>query len=65
MNYRAVRICERRIEKWLDKAGITDKELRREIREVCVWSRDLSAALLESKGWKVLYGKELFYECKL
>jgi len=64
-NYRAVRICERHIEKWLDKAGITDKELRKEIREVCVWSRDLSATLLESKGWKVLYGKELFYEYKL
>ena len=57
-NYRAVSICERNIEKWLDKAGITDKKLRQEIREVCVWSRDLCVPLLESKGWKVLYGKE-------
>ena len=51
-------ICERNIEKWLDKAGITDKKLRQEIREACVWSRDLCAPLLESKGWEVLYGKE-------
>ena len=57
-NYRAVNICERNIEKWLDKAGINDKELRQEIKEICVWSRDLCATLLESKGWKILYGKE-------
>ena len=57
-NYRAVQTCERHIEKWLDKAKITDKELRREIRSCCVWHRDLCATLLESKGWKVLYGKE-------
>lgn len=40
-NWRAVQICERNIEKWLDKAGVIDKDLRREIREVCVWHRDL------------------------
>ena len=57
-NWRAVQICERNIEKWLDKAGVIDKDLRREIREVCVWHRDLCATLLESKGWEILYGKE-------
>ena len=57
-NYRAVNICERNIEKWLDKAGITDKKLRQEIRESCIWNRDICATILESKGWKVLYGKE-------
>ena len=58
VNWRAVKLCERNIEKWLNKANITDKALRQEIREVCVWSRDLCATLLESKGWKILYGKE-------
>lgn len=57
-NYRAVQICERNIEKWLDKAGITDEKLRREIRGCCSWSNDACCKLLKSKGWEILVGED-------
>ena len=57
-NYKAVQICERHIEKWLDKAGITDKSLRREVRECCVWCNDNCNGILRNLGWTILIGKE-------
>ena len=61
-NFRAVNICERHIEKWLDKAGITDKDLRQEIRRFCAWHYVCTVKYLENKGWQILYGKENFYD---
>lgn len=57
-NWKAVKICERHIEKWLDKAGIFDEKLRREVRGYCSWSNDACYKILQSKGWKILTGKE-------
>lgn len=57
-NIRAVNICERNIEKWLDKAGITDKDSRREIRSCCSWSSENCCEELKNLGWKVLTGRE-------
>lgn len=59
-NYKAVNICERHIEKWLDKAGITDKELRREVRECCSWCDDNCVKKLKDKGWEIIIGTENF-----
>ncbi len=57
-NYRAVNLCERNIEKWLDKAGITDQDSRREVRGCCNWANNKCCEELKKLGWEVLTGKE-------
>lgn len=53
---------QREYEKWLDKAGIKDGELRQEIKCSIQWCDDDCVGILESKGWTVLAGKETLPE---
>lgn len=57
VNWAAVRRCEREIEKWLDKAGITDKDLRQEVLRAINWYNDNCCGALEEKGWTILQGE--------
>ena len=56
-NWRGVQICERHIQKWLDKAGITDKKLKEEILSILSWCDDKCCEKLEDLGWEVLKGE--------
>ena len=57
-NYIVVRSCERWKKHWLDKANITDEELRREILSTCLWHYDNVESRLQEKDWQILRGKE-------
>lgn len=56
-DYRAVKNCENQIKKWLDKAGITDKDLRQEVLSVLSWCDDKCCEKLEELGWTILKGE--------
>lgn len=57
VNRRAIANCEHHIERWLDKANVLDKDLRRELLENITWSDDYCAQKLVSLGWLILTGK--------
>lgn len=57
VNWVAVRKCEREIEHWLDKAKITDQELRREVLRCINWYNDRCCDRLEELGWEILKGE--------
>ena len=57
-NYIVVRSCERWKKHWLDKASITDEELRSEILSICLWHYDDAETRLQEKGWQIIRGKE-------
>lgn len=61
-NRRGVAKCEKEIERCLDNAGITEGELRREVRGACSWCDDNCVKKLKDKGWEILIGKETFNE---
>lgn len=57
-NRRIIARNENAINKYLDKAGIIDKELRGELLRNIVWCDNDCKGKLEKLGWKILTGKE-------
>lgn len=57
-NRRIIATNENAINKYLDKAGIIDKELRGELLRNIVWCDNDCKGKLEKLGWKILTGKE-------
>lgn len=57
-NRRIVVANENAIDKYLNKAGIINKELRQELLSNITWSNDKCKEKLEGLGWKILTGKE-------
>ena len=58
-NRRIVSANENAIDKYLNKAGIINKELRQELLVNISWSNDNCKAKLEKLGWTILTGREL------
>lgn len=58
-NRRIVSANENAIDKYLNKAGIINKELRQELLVNISWSNDNCKEKLEKLGWKILTGREL------
>lgn len=57
-NRRIIARNENAINKYLDKAGIIDKELRQELLRNIVWCDNDCKGKLEKLGWKILTDKE-------
>ena len=57
-NRRIIARNENAINKYLDKAGIIDKELRGELLRNIVWCDNDCKGKLEKLGWKILTDKE-------
>ena len=57
-NRRIIARNENAINKYLDKAGIIDKELRGELLRNIVWCDNDCKGKLEKLGWKILTGRE-------
>lgn len=57
-NRRIIARNENAINKYLDKAGIIDKELRGELLRNIVWCDNDCKGKLEKLGWKILTGEE-------
>lgn len=57
-NRRIIARNENAINKYLDKAGIIDKELRGELLRNIVWCDNDCKGKLEKLGWKILTGGE-------
>ena len=57
-NRRIVAANENAIDKYLNKAGIINKELRQELLVNITWSNDNCKGKLEKLGWKILTGRE-------
>jgi len=62
VNRRAVVANEKAIDRWLDKAGIVDKDLRQELLKNITWSNDNCKDTLAKLGWKILVDKEVKVE---
>lgn len=58
-NRRIVAANENVIDKYLNKAGIINKELRQELLVNITWSNDNCKGKLEELGWKILTGREV------
>lgn len=58
-NRRIVASNENAIDKYLNKAGIINKELRQELLVNITWSNDNCKEKLEKLGWTILTGREL------
>lgn len=57
-NRRIIARNENAINKYLDKAGIIDKELRQELLKNIVWCDNDYKGKLEKLGWKILSDRE-------
>lgn len=61
-NRRIVATNKNAIDKYLNKAGIINKELRQELLVNITWSNDNCKEKLEELGWKILTGREVLEE---